>query len=113
VTRWTDDAISVVVPTRLAARDQPIVVMNRAGKSTDPLYRFGNVIGARMTHGVIFDFVGRLRQDPRELLVRGDGRQEKNYFLVEECIDGMLYGYSKVAMNDDIPCGYSILELRR
>ncbi|MHB8270362.1 NAD-dependent epimerase/dehydratase family protein [Bradyrhizobium sp.] len=69
------------------------------------MYRFGNVIGARMTHGVIFDFVGRLRQDPGELLVRGDGRQEKNYFLVEECIDGMLYGYSNVAMNDDVPCG--------
>jgi UDP-glucose 4-epimerase len=69
------------------------------------MYRFGNVIGARMTHGVIFDFVRRLRQDPAELLVRGDGRQEKNYFLVEECIDGMLYGYHKIAMNDDFPCG--------
>lgn len=68
------------------------------------MYRFGNVIGARMTHGVIYDFVGRLRADPSHLLVRGDGRQEKNYFLVEECIDGMLYGYARAALDDDRPC---------
>jgi UDP-glucose 4-epimerase len=68
------------------------------------IYRFGNVIGARMTHGVIFDFLGRLRQDPSHLLVRGDGRQEKNYFLVEECIDGMLYGYTNIPLDEDNPC---------
>ena len=68
------------------------------------MYRFGNVIGARMTHGVIYDFVGRLRNDPSHLLVRGDGRQEKNYFLVEECIDGMLYGYARVPLDDETPC---------
>jgi UDP-glucose 4-epimerase len=68
------------------------------------IYRFGNVIGARMTHGVIYDFLGRLRQTPDRLLVRGDGRQEKNYFLVEECIDGMLYGYRNVPMDDEKPC---------
>ncbi len=68
------------------------------------MYRFGNVIGARMTHGVIYDFVGRLRSDPSHLLVRGDGRQEKNYFLVEECIDGMLYGYEHAALDDERPC---------
>jgi UDP-glucose 4-epimerase len=68
------------------------------------MYRFGNVIGARMTHGVIYDFVGRLRRDPSRLLVRGDGRQEKNYFLVEECIDGMLHGYAHIPLDDEKPC---------
>lgn len=68
------------------------------------MYRFGNVIGARMTHGVIFDFLGRLRQDPSRLLVRGDGRQEKNYFLVEECIDGMLYGFRNIPLDENKPC---------
>jgi UDP-glucose 4-epimerase len=68
------------------------------------IYRFGNVIGARMTHGVIYDFLGRLRSDPSRLLVRGDGRQEKNYFLVEECINGMLYGYCHVPVDDESPC---------
>jgi UDP-glucose 4-epimerase len=68
------------------------------------IYRFGNVVGARMTHGVIYDFLNRLRETPSRLVVRGDGRQEKNYFLVEECIDGMLYGYCNIPMDDDKPC---------
>lgn len=68
------------------------------------MFRFGNVIGARMTHGVIFDFINRLRKDPSELLIRGDGTQEKNYFLVEECIEGMAYSYRHIPMTEDRPC---------
>src|SRR5947209_6469060 len=68
------------------------------------IFRFGNVIGARMTHGVIFDFIHKLRRDPQELLIRGDGRQEKNYFLVEECIAGMAYAYRNIPMTADKPC---------
>lgn len=68
------------------------------------MFRFGNVIGARMTHGVIFDFIHRLKQDPTKLLIRGDGRQEKNYFLVEECIDGMAYAFRNIELTADQPC---------
>ena len=68
------------------------------------MFRFGNVIGARMTHGVIFDFIEKLRQNPKELFIRGDGKQEKNYFLVEECIDGMAYAYRNIPMTEDKPC---------
>jgi UDP-glucose 4-epimerase len=68
------------------------------------MFRFGNVIGARMTHGVIYDFIGRLQKDSSHLLVRGDGRQEKNYFLVEECVHGMAYGFGNIALSEDKPC---------
>ena len=68
------------------------------------MFRFGNVIGARMTHGVIFDFIRKLREQPGELLIRGDGTQEKNYFLVEECVEGMAYLFRNVRMSDDRPC---------
>ena len=68
------------------------------------IFRFGNVIGARMTHGVIFDFIHKMRQNPRELLIRGDGQQEKNYFLVEECIEGMAYGFRNIPMTEEQPC---------
>ncbi len=53
-------------------------------------FRFANVVGGRMTHGVIYDFIKKLRHNPRELEVLGDGEQEKSYFLVEDCIEGML-----------------------
>ncbi len=53
------------------------------------IFRFGNVIGARMGHGVIFDFIQKLRRNPEELEVLGDGEQEKPYLLVEDCLEGM------------------------
>jgi UDP-glucose 4-epimerase len=68
------------------------------------LFRFGNVIGARLTHGVIADFIGKLRRDPTELVILGDGRQEKNYFLVEECIEGMAFAFRTIPMTAEHPC---------
>lgn len=53
--------------------------------------RFGNVLGAGMSHGVIYDFIEKLKRRPDELEILGDGTAEKNYILVEEIIDGMLY----------------------
>ena len=62
------------------------------------IFRFGNVIGERTNHGVIYDFIAKLKKNPKVLQVLGTGRGEKNYFLVEECIHGMLYTY-KTANN--------------
>jgi len=68
------------------------------------IFRFGNVIGSRMTHGVIIDFINRLKSNPMELLIFGDGQQEKNYFLVEECIEGMAFAYRHIPLSEDKPC---------
>ncbi len=58
------------------------------------LFRFANVVGNRMGHGVIYDFIQRLRENTQELEILGDGRQEKPFFLVEDCIDGMLCAFA-------------------
>ncbi len=55
------------------------------------IYRFANCVGKRSTHGVIFDFVNKLNKNPRELEILGDGRQNKSYFLVENCVDAMIH----------------------
>jgi len=68
------------------------------------MFRFGNVLGSRLTHGVIFDFVKKLRADPRELMILGDGTQEKNYFLTEDCIGGMAWSFRHIALDDETPC---------
>jgi UDP-glucose 4-epimerase len=60
------------------------------------MFRFGNVLGERMSHGVIFDFIRKLRERPTLLEILGDGTAEKNYILVEEIIDGMLYALDHV-----------------
>lgn len=66
-------------------------------------FRFGNVIGARVTHGVIYDFVKRLRENSKELMILGDGTQEKNYFLTEDCIDGMAWSFRNVPLDENNP----------
>lgn len=57
------------------------------------MYRFGNIVGPNPTHGVIHDFVLRLRENPDELVVLGDGTQSKPYVYVNDCIDGMEFGH--------------------
>jgi UDP-glucose 4-epimerase len=54
------------------------------------IFRFANIIGPLMTHGVIFDFFEKVARDPTRLEVLGDGRQEKSYLRVEDCVAAML-----------------------
>lgn len=56
------------------------------------IYRFGNVVGPRGTHGAALDFLKKLRDKKTELEVLGDGRQSKPYLFVTDCVDGMLFG---------------------
>jgi UDP-glucose 4-epimerase len=57
------------------------------------IYRFANICGRHATHGVIFDFLAKLRRNPGCLEILGDGKQSKPYLHVAECIDGMLYAW--------------------
>ena len=55
------------------------------------IFRFANIIGERGTHGVIFDFIHKLKADPSRLEVLGNGLQEKSYMEVGDCVDGILH----------------------
>lgn len=55
------------------------------------IFRFANIIGDRGTHGVIFDFIHKLKKNPTELEVLGDGLQEKSYMEVGDCVDSILH----------------------
>lgn len=57
--------------------------------------RFPNVVGPLATHGVVFDFVRKLRKDPTHLDVLGDGNQTKPYVHVTELIDGIQFFLSR------------------
>jgi len=54
-------------------------------------FRFGNVVGPRQTHGVGYDFLRRLRQDPTHLAILGDGRQSKSYIYVLDVLAAVLH----------------------
>jgi UDP-glucose 4-epimerase len=53
--------------------------------------RFPNVVGERFTHGVIYDFIHKLKSNPNELEVLGNGEQNKPYLYVKDLIEGILF----------------------
>lgn len=55
------------------------------------IFRFPNVVGSRSTHGAIYDFIRKLRKNPLQLEVLGNGTQEKPYLHVTEVVDAMLH----------------------
>ncbi|MEC7756211.1 MAG: NAD-dependent epimerase/dehydratase family protein [Candidatus Thermoplasmatota archaeon] len=55
------------------------------------IHRFANIVGPRGTHGVIFDFIHKLKKDPTRLEVLGDGKQEKSYMSANDCVRSMLH----------------------
>ena len=65
-------------------------------------FRFGNVVGRRQTHGVGFDFVRRLRQQPDRLRILGDGRQSKSYIYVEDVVEAVLLAHQKASKNFEV-----------
>ena len=57
---------------------------------TGLIFRFVSILGERYTHGHVFDFYCALKRDPTRLRVLGDGRQEKSYLYVQDCVSAIL-----------------------
>ncbi|MHA1441030.1 MAG: SDR family NAD(P)-dependent oxidoreductase [Candidatus Heimdallarchaeota archaeon] len=49
--------------------------------------RLGNIFGPPSNHGVMHDFYWKLKENPKELLILGDGKQTKSYLFVDDCVD--------------------------
>jgi len=65
-------------------------------------FRLANVVGARLTHGVIYDFMNKLKREPGRLEILGDGKQEKPYVHVSDCMSGILFGYEHAPGNFNV-----------
>lgn len=50
------------------------------------ILRLANIIGPRSNHGVIVDFIKRIRENPKQLTILGDGNQEKSYMYISDLI---------------------------
>ncbi|MFB0523548.1 MAG: NAD-dependent epimerase/dehydratase family protein [Candidatus Bathyarchaeia archaeon] len=59
------------------------------------VFRLANIVGSRSRHGVICDFIRKLKTNTREMEILGDGTQAKSYLDVSDCVDAMLYGLEK------------------
>ena len=58
------------------------------------VFRFVGIIGGRMDHGVVHDFVRKLQKDSKQLEILGDGTQKRSFVLVDDCVQAMLFALS-------------------
>ena len=59
------------------------------------VFRLANIIGERSNHGVIYDFINKLKANPEELEILGDGTQRKSYLHVSDTVEAMLYLFER------------------
>src|SRR5262249_4773881 len=88
--------ISFYGASKLAAEAYVSTYAHRVALSAVGL-RFPHLVGERATHGVIYDFLRKLEQTPRELEVLGDGNQPKPYLYVADLVDAILLACEKSA----------------
>jgi len=92
--------ISIYGGTKLACEGLISAYCNNYGIN-GTIVRFANVVGSRARHGVIWDFIQKLRMNENELNVLGNGKQTKSYIHVKDCVRGLLFS-SKNMKNIDV-----------
>jgi UDP-glucose 4-epimerase len=58
--------------------------------------RYANIIGPRLRHGVIYDFIMKLKKNPNVLEVLGDGTQRKSYLYVTDAVDATISAWKRL-----------------
>ncbi len=65
------------------------------------ILRFANIVGPHQTHGVIVDFIRKLRSNPRRLVILGDGTQRKSYLHVADLLSAIDVGLNYLIMSSN------------
>jgi UDP-glucose 4-epimerase len=73
-----------------AAAEGFLAAYAEAGYLDVTVFRFVSILGDRYTHGHVIDFVRKLRHDPTQLAILGDGTQRKSYLHVSDCIAALV-----------------------
>lgn len=69
------------------------------------IFRFPNVIGKRLTHGVVYDFIKKLEINSKELMILGNGNQCKPYLYVDDLVDCIMQ------FTKSIPAGLTLFNV--
>jgi UDP-glucose 4-epimerase len=59
------------------------------------ILRYANVVGPRLRHGVIWDFINKLKKNPSELEILGDGKQVRSYIYIDDAIEATIITWRK------------------
>jgi UDP-glucose 4-epimerase len=57
--------------------------------------RYANVVGPRLRHGVIWDLINKLKKNPHELEILGDGKQIRSYIYIDDAVEATLLAWKK------------------
>jgi len=59
------------------------------------ILRYANVVGPRLRHGVIWDLINKLRKNPSELEILGDGMQVRSYIYIDDAVEAIITAWRK------------------
>ncbi len=92
--------VSLYGATKLAS-EHLIEAYSRCFGIKSWIFRLANVVGARQTHGILVDLARKLRNGPNKLEILGDGKQEKTYIHISDCLDAVFHiiSHSKELVN--------------
>lgn len=55
------------------------------------IFRFVSILGERYTHGHVYDFYKKLKEDPERMEILGNGKQKKSYLYIQDCINAIFF----------------------
>jgi UDP-glucose 4-epimerase len=66
------------------------------------ILRYANVVGPRLRHGVVWDLINKLRENPNELEILGDGKQVRSYIYIDDTIEATIIAWRKTNNNYEV-----------
>jgi UDP-glucose 4-epimerase len=66
------------------------------------ILRYANIVGPRLRHGVIWDFINRLKKNPSELEILGDGNQVRSFIYIDDAIEATIIAWRKSDNNFEV-----------
>lgn len=99
--------ISVYGSTKLACEDL-IIGYSRAFNINSLLLRPANIVGPHSTHGVILDFISKLKKNNTRLEVLGDGTQRKSYLHINDMVDATFAAFARMMDEDELVAVYNV-----
>jgi len=66
------------------------------------ILRYANVVGPRLRHGVVWDLINKLRKNPNELEILGDGKQVRSYIYIDDTIEATIIAWRKTNNNYEV-----------
>lgn len=64
------------------------------------ILRLGNCVGSRSRHGILWDFIQKLKTNPNEIEILGDGTQTKSYVHITDCLNAILLSTESFQRSD-------------